>query len=251
MTNSRETLGEMGFPPRPLGFDPLIAGKPRTSGLLPTFKQPPGSLAAFIYTSAIERALALWHELQPACRVYGRVDVSEAGARRLGLRPVPGFELCHPIQYRYDGKIHFYLPDIGSVWDDRPSLAEAGRPEGKSGEESRACFGAAREYLATLGGRFFILLDGDLTRRWQMRAMWLHLWRFAYYGKDGLLADVDAAWRAKRTPRSLTEQFRGRDRPANVQAAVMKVAGDALAAGRLDIDLNRADFDFDTTVRLL
>jgi hypothetical protein len=96
-----------------------------------------------------------------------------------------------------------------------------------------------------------VLLDGDISRRWQMRAMTLHLWRFSYFGPVGLLKDIDASWRSKRTPRSLIREFASRSTPANVQHAVMKVAGDALAAGRLDVDLNQVDFDLDTTVRLL
>lgn len=240
----------LGLPTPPAGFDPLIAGKYRTSGLLPTFKAPPKSLKAFIYTSRVERTLALWHELNPACTVYGRVDVSKAGAARLGIKAVPGFDLCYPIQYAWDGKIHFYLPDVGSQWEDGPSLAEAGRLEGKSGDQSRAAFAATRALLDTVHGTFRLLLEGQISRRWEMRALTLHLWRFAYYGKEGLLADVDASWRAKRSARSLIREFAGRGSPSIVQHAVMKVAGEALAAGRFDHDLSN-EFDLDTKVRLL
>jgi hypothetical protein len=238
-------------PSPPAGFDPIVAGRPRRSGLLPSFKAPRGGPNSYIFTSGLEWQLGLWLELNPLVAEYGRVDVHADAARIRRIRPVSGFALCDPVRYAYEGAVGHLLGDAAARFvDGRPGRFEAGTLERKSTEEARAAFEAVRAYLAVEAGTFGLLLEGDLSRRWFLRSLWLHLWRFAYFGSDELLADVDAAWSADRSPRRLIEEFGGRDRPEIVTHAVMKVAGDALAAGRLPVDLDRADFDLDTVTRL-
>lgn len=241
------------MPSPPPGFDPLVAGRYRNSGLLPSFKSPPHSLRAYPYTTSLERTLGLWHELHPDVDCYGRVDVSQTAAKHLRLEAVPGMDLCTPIPYSFEGQIHYFLPDVGARWrGDRPGFGEAGILQRKSTDQSRAAFAAAREFVAPFAGQFVLLLPGMIPRRWEVRALVLHLWRFSYWGREELLADIEAAWSVKRTPGSLIEEFAHRDRKLeNVQHAVMRVAGDALAAGRLDLDLVRFDLELDTAVRLL
>jgi hypothetical protein len=248
----RSTTPNVEPPSPPVGFDPIVVGRYRRSGLLPSRKAPAGSRNSYIFTSDTEWQLGLWLELNPNVKEYGRVDVHPDAARNRKIEAVSGMTTCLPLRYAFDGQIRHYLPDAGArLVDGSPALFEAGLAAHKSGDDARAAFAAARDYLALEGGTFGLLLKGDLTRRWFHRSLWLHHWRFAYFGSESLLADIDAAWLARRaSPRQLVEEFGDRDRSEIVTHAVFKVAGDALAAGRLQHDLDRDDFDLDTMTRL-
>ena len=237
--------------PPPVGFDPIAAGKYRWSGVLPSFKAPRDAPPCYIFTSALEAHLGLWLELHPLIKEYGRIDVHERAAERLGLRPVRGMALCHPVQHVGPGGPGWGLGDAGAVWSDGSLVwLQAGIAEYKTSDEARAALDAQRAYMAALQGRFFLYLKGDLTRRWFIRALWLHLWRFAYYGPQALLGEVELAWATPRSARSIIKKFAGRARADLVQHAVLKAAGDAYAEGRLTVDLTRVDFDLDTVVRV-
>jgi hypothetical protein len=241
----------LSLPRLPVGFDPLVAGRPRRSGLLPSFKAPPGGSRSYIFTSSLEWQLGLWLELHPRVVEYGRVDVHEDAARIRRIRTVAGFELRCPVRFESNGVGGYVLPDAGARFvDGSPGLFEAGVFERKSTDEARAALAAARAAMAAENGVFGLLLAGGLNRRWFVRGLWLHMWRFAYYGSEELLADIEAAWLTAHTPRQLIAEFAHRDREAIVTHAVMKTAGDALAAGRLRYDPNRADFDLDTITAL-
>ena len=247
-----QDLEARAMPRMPAGFDPLVAGKPRWSAIMPSFKAPAGSLPAFISTTAGEAVLGLWLELHPMITQTGRVDVTEAAARRFGLKPVKGFDLLCPILAVADGEPFHYLPDAAARWKDgSPVLAEAGMLEHKTTIQSRAAFAAARDLLATDNGHFFVLLEDSISRGWYRRALALHLWRFAYFAPLVLLDEITSAWEETHTPRALISRFKRRSSPQNVLHAVMKAAGDALAAGRLKVDLRRTEVDLDTPLRVL
>lgn len=249
-------LEARSLPRIPAGFDPLIAGKPRWSAVIPSLKAPSGSLPAFISTTALEAILALWLELHPLIIETGRVDLSDGAARRYGLQPVTGFEVRYPILAVSDGKPFYYLPDAAARWADgtpagAPVLAEAGLLERKTTPESRDAFDAARRLLGTEHGHFFVLLEDTIRRGWYRTALALHLWRFACFAPAELVEDITSAWQEERTPRELVTRYRDRSTHQKVLHAVMKAAGDALAAGRLKVDLRRTDVHLDTPLRVL
>lgn len=242
----------MGAPPT--GFDPMHAGMTRSVGVQPTFKAPEGSLPAQIGTSWAEIYLNLWMEMHPHIKVFGRIDVHPDFAKAYGIKPVPGFEVCTALRTWDGSEAGWYLGDAGAVLDVDgvvgAFMGEAKRKGFVATSHDRAAFAAAREYVGPTGS-FGLLIEGDLPRRWFWRTLWLHGWRFAYRGPDGILDDMADAWANPSSARSLIRRFRGRADKQILLHAAWKTLGDALAAGRLPVDLARAEFDLDTETRIL
>jgi len=243
------------FPePGQSGWDPLRQGKGRYSGAMPTRKGVGGSRLAF-YTSHAEMVAAIVAEMHPAVAVYGRGDVSDDAAR---LRTITGPDGPRfPIAYVHDGSAHTYLPDFvgaGDRGDKRHASSrfvfEAGPLRTKATPRELAKLEAARSLVEPTGGTIIVVCPGLVPERWVRNALSLHVRRWDALCPTALLDEIERGWlTSARSIREISVLLAAEHPDADVEAAAYRVAGDLLAAGRLDVALDRIVFTLDTRVR--
>jgi transposase len=228
-----------------------IAGQ-SISGFIPSWKTSDGTLTRQPYMSLLEARLALYLEYHPHVHFYQRGDVSEAFARVRRLMTPLGAP--YPITYDYDGRSHTYLPDfVGTLTNGTLFIAEAGREEEKSRGQALAKAEAAQRLAQLKGGVYWIGTDNNLSKLRHNNLLFLHARRRPFRTYEEIVAAVFERWPYGEM-RSVYEFIRllGSHWSENeVEAAIWKIVGDAVAEGRLLVDLTEVELSLSTPFTLL
>jgi transposase len=228
-----------------------IAGQ-SISGFLPSWKTGDRFLMRQPYMSLLEARLALHLEYHPHVRFYQRGDVSEAFARARRLMTPLGAP--YRIGYVYDGKSHDYLPDfVGTLIDGTLLIAEAGREEEKSQGQALAKAEAARRLAQLKGGVYWLGTDKNLSELRHNNLLYLHARRRPFQTYEEIAPVILASWPYGdvRSVSELVHLFGSRWSEVEVEATVWKLVGDAMAEGRLLVDLAEVDLSLSTLLTLL
>lgn len=228
-----------------------IAGQ-SMSGYIPSLKM--GSIREIRcpYTSIPEQILAFYLEYHPHVSFYQRGDASEAFARARRLHIPLGTP--YPISYLYESKPHDYLPDfVGRLCDGSLLIAEAGLEEQKSKGQALAKAEAARRLAQLKGGVYWIGTEKNLSLKRHVNIQFLHIRRETFRTYDEIAATLLASWPRGEfcSVNEFVQRFGGRWSDYEVEAAAWKLAGDALAQGRLLVDLTEVELSLTTPLALL
>jgi transposase len=228
-----------------------IAGQ-SISGFLPSWKTGDHSLTRQPYMSLLEARLALHLEYHPHVRIFQRGDVSEAFARARRLKTPLGAP--YRIGYVYDGKAHDYLPDfVGTLIDGSLLIAEAGREDEKRKAQALAKAEAAHRLAQLKGGVYWLGTDQNLSLIRHNNLLYLHARRRPFQTYEEIALVILAHWPYGdvRSVDELISLLGSRWSDVEVEATVWKLVADAMAEGRLLVDLAERDLSLSTPLALL
>ena len=228
-----------------------IAGR-SISGFLPSFKTGDHSHIRQPFTTQLEERLALYLEYHPHVRMYQRGDASEAFAQARHLHTPLGTP--YRIAYLYDGDPHDYLPDfVGTLRDGGLLIAEAGRESEKRKGQALAKAEAAQRLAQLKGGVYWIGTDLNLSLRRHYNLLYLHARRQPFPTYEEIAATIQAHWPWGDTSsiKEFVSLFGRRWSEQEVEATVWKLVADAVAEGRLLVDLAEVELSLSTPLALL
>ena len=259
-TTTSSTISTANDATKSAGLDTIAQGSIRHAGFIPSRKTAAGGHNLVMYSSLPEQWLALWLELNPDVKSIYRGDLSQDAAK---VRGVVAFDPTpYVIPVRDDeGKAHEYWPDfVGYLADGHLYGAEAGTLAKKSEPLAIQKITTAIEHFREgHGGQYFLSLGEEQAQVWFGNALTLHLARFGYRGPDSLLGVLKSAWMDRSCSvvdlvaahvAWIDPRTGAAVDPTTLQQAALKVAGDALAEGRFDLNLERDHFDLYSKARI-
>jgi Mu transposase, C-terminal len=232
-----------------VGWDPLAQGLDRASSVIAIGDKGVEGTVGLLATSVAEFVAALIALLHPRIATIGRGDMSDAAARNRGATGPFGHRA--PIRYVWEGKAHWYLPDyVAATADGRPIVIEAGIGAKKGEPRELAKLEAARAWAASQNGELWVIAAELVPGRWVRGALALYLARLDYRGPAAILGRIRGIWaRESASIEALVERLADAADAETVRAAALKVAGDLLAEGRLELDLTTTVLTFATRLR--
>jgi hypothetical protein len=240
---------------RVLGLQVLIffkiAGK-SISVWIHSFKTDSPRNVRIPLTTQMEEYLAIYLECHPHVRSYQRGDASEAFAKIHHLATPLGTP--YRINYVYDGTSHDYSPNfVGTLYDGKLLIAEAGLENEKRKGESTAKAEAAHSLSQLKGGVYWIGTEKNLplSRYWNL--VFLHSRRDVFKNYKNIAPVIldHWPWGHFHTVRDFLQLLESWWSESEIEAAVWKIVGDAAADGRLLVDLTEVELSLTTPLALL
>lgn len=237
------------------GLDIFALANRSISGWLPFEKTGTGpeSRRALPYASEVERDALLYLAYHPGIAYVQRGDIkpSFAAAHRLGCR----LEVPFVIPYEFEGRSHdHYIDWVGVTTNGQLFGVEASIEELKSDAQSRAKLAATEAFFREQGGWFGLFLPGETVSDLRIaNLLRLNAHRVPFAAYEDLAGLIEPLLLAPEpvSIHDIVARLGGAHGGRQVEAAAWRLIAEAVAAGRLVIDLDRVLLDLDTPLALL